>query len=281
MAEVEAVTALGDVWPDEVSVDILCRTFNSETTLPRVLSAIDQSNGVSPRYIFVDNSSTDSTLELLPGDSVVISYSLPGFNYAMAINMAVPYLESEYVLVISSHVVIGNPLALRSAIDILDSSPRFGGVCFSSDDLGEIRTSVVTAQSFNGLNGLWNSCSLYRSSLLRERPFNPDVYSSEDQEWSKWLLETRGMDLAHVTGAAMVNHNPRQMSLEKRIKEWECVAWFVDSRYLAFPFIKGRFYKAIYELYRRHPSRAWFWFRVGLALINIRIFGARGRSSYK
>jgi hypothetical protein len=176
--------------------------------------------------------------------------------------------------------VIKNPLALRKAIDILDAKPLLGGVCFSSHDYGELRPNYVTAESFNGWNGLWNSSSIYRSSLLRERPFNPEVYSAEDLEWSKWLLFSKGMTLAHLSGSAMDNQNPKQMSLTKRINEWKCAAFFVDSRYLAFGFIKGRFYKAIYELYRKHPSRAWFWFLVGIALVKVRIFGAHGNSRY-
>jgi glycosyltransferase involved in cell wall biosynthesis len=262
-------------------LDVICRTFNCEGTLPAVLAAIGTSEGIRPRYLMVDNGSTDRTREEFPASAVVIDYSLPGFNYAMAINIAIPQLVSDYVLVISSHVVIENPLAIREAIKVMDSHPSLGGVCFSSHDHGEIRTHFVRRNSFNGLNGLWNSCSLYRSSLLRERPFNPDVYSAEDQEWSRWLIHNRGMELAHLSGTAMQNINPRQMSLEKRVKEWECVAWFVDRTYLGFPFIKGRFYKAIYELYRRHPSRSWFWFLVGLALIKVRIFGAHGQSRYR
>lgn len=234
-----------------------------------------------PRYLFVDNDSTDGTQELFPENAVHVNYSLPGFNYAMAINIAIPYLSTDYVLVISSHVVIDNPTAIAKAMLILDAQADLGGVCFSSHELGEVQPAIVRRQGFNGLNGLWNSCSLYRSSLLRERPFNPEVYSSEDQEWSRWLLRSKGMALAHLSGTAMQNHNPRQMSLEKRIKEWECVAWFVDEQYLSFRFIKGRFYKAIYELYRRNPSQSWFWLLVGLALIRVRIFGAHGRSSYR
>jgi glycosyltransferase involved in cell wall biosynthesis len=259
---------------------VICRTFNCAATLPAVLAAIGCNESVSPRYLFVDNGSTDSTRELFPEHALAIEYSLPGFNYAMAINIAIPFLATDYVLVISSHIVIENPLALRKAMDILDAHPRLGGVCFSSHEHGDIRPHFVTAKGFNGWNGLWNSCSIYRSSLLRERPFNPEVYSAEDQEWSKWLLHSKGMELAHLGGTAMQNQNPRQMSLEKRVKEWECVAYFVDSRYLAYGFIKGRFYRAIYELYRQQPSRAWFWFLVGMALIKVRIFGAKGRSRY-
>lgn len=89
------------------------------------------------------------------------------------------------------------------------------------------------------------------------------------------------MELALLSGTAMQNINLRQMSLEKRVKEWECVAWFVDQKHLGFQLIKGRLYKAIYELYRRHPSRACFWFQVGLALIRVSIFGAHGQSRYR
>ena len=262
-------------------VDVICRTFNCEATLPAVLAAIGRNEGVHPRYLFVDNSSTDNTRKIIPESAVVIDYSLPSFNYAMAINIAIPCLIADYVLVISSHIVIENPLALRRAMDILDSHPLLGGVCFSSHDHGEIRPHFVTQKSFNGLNGLWNSCSLYRSSLLRERPFNPEVYASEDQEWSKWLLQSLGMEIAHLGGTGMQNNNPLQMSLEKRVNEWECVAYFVDPKYLSYAFIKGRFYKVIYELYRRQPARSWFWFLVGMALIKVRLFGARGRSRYR
>lgn len=166
-------------------LDVISRTFNCEGTLPAVLAAIGASEGIRHHYLMVDNSSTDRTRERFPPCAVVIEYSLPGFNYAMAINIAIPRLVSEYVLVISSHVVIENPLAIRRVIEAMDSHSSLGGVCFSSYDHGEMRTQFVTRTSFNGLNGLWNSCSHHRSSLLRERPFNPDVYSAEDQECSR------------------------------------------------------------------------------------------------
>lgn len=262
------------------SLDVICRTFNSSETLPSVLAAIANHEIVSPRYLFVDSGSTDSTQELFPENALVIKYTLPHFNYSMAINIAIPFLANDYVLVISSHVVIENSLALCKAIDILDAHPQIGGVCLSSHDHGEVQPYFVTAETFNGWNGLWNSCSIYRSSLLRERPFNPEVYSAEDQEWSKWLLHSKGMQLAHLSGASMQNHNPRQLSIAKRVREWECVAYFVCSRYLSCDFIKSRFYKVIFELCHRRPARAWYWFLVGISLIKVRISGARGRPLY-
>ena len=78
----------------------------------------------------------------------------------MAITIAIPYLTTDYVLIISSHAVIENPLALGNAMELLDSHPRLGGAGFSSHDHGEKRPHVVTANGFNGLNALWNSCSL-------------------------------------------------------------------------------------------------------------------------
>jgi glycosyltransferase involved in cell wall biosynthesis len=213
----------------------LIRTFNSQRSLPATLQALQAQTHQPSRYIIVDSGSTDRTLLELPPDSLVHRFVGTVFNYSEALNQGVDLVSTDLVLIISSHTVLENPVAIEQAIRVLESNPNIGAAYMSDDNVGPLRHEVIDENNFNGFNGLWNSCSLVRVELLRMRPFRTDVFTAEDQEWARWLIAQHRMTVARIAGARMFNRNPRSSSLRKRANEYVSVAYFTNRKLLSWP----------------------------------------------
>jgi hypothetical protein len=107
-----------------------------------------------------------------------------------------------------------------------------------------------------------------------------DVFSAEDQEWSRWVFTDRGLRIAHIKGAGADNINPRKSSVTKKINEWVCVAFYSYPKYLTFWFIANRIGKSIKCLLKGEVRQFVFWVIIVLALLRTRFFSPKGNSSY-
>lgn len=214
---------------------VLIRTYDSETTLPATLDSLTQQTLQPAEYVFVDSGSTDSTLSLLPAGSILHRYAGDTFNFSEALNQGLVHVTCDYLLIISSHSALAHPAAIEQAVHLLETNPEIGAVYFSPEKSGELTAEIVDRRNFNGFNGLWNTCSIVRVPLLRERQFRPEVFSAEDQEWAGWLIHCRGMATARIDGAGLIYNNPRQSSMRKRLNEYTSIAWFTNRRLLAAP----------------------------------------------
>jgi len=152
---------------------VIIRTFNSEATLPETLGSLDAQTVRPERLIFVDSGSSDGTLALLPESSVVHRYVGTEFNYADALNQGLPFVETEYVAIISSHTSLEHPASMAYALRVLRADERIGAAYFTFERTSELTHDLIDERSFNGFNGLWNTCSVIKSGLLRERRFRP------------------------------------------------------------------------------------------------------------
>jgi glycosyltransferase involved in cell wall biosynthesis len=213
----------------DVDYDALIRTFNSEKLLPLTIESLEAQRIPPKRFIFVDSGSMDGTLREIPVNSIVHHYLGTAFNYSDAINQGVPLASSECILIISSHTTIAHPGALVYALELLHSNTHFGAAYFA-DQGGTLSHTTIDAESFDGFNGLWNTCAVIRTELLLERPFRPEVFSAEDQEWANWLINCRGLAVARIIGAGVSNDGnvrTRGQLRRKRTNEYVAIAYFI------------------------------------------------------
>ena len=201
---------------NEVKYSALIRTYNSEKTLPSTLASLINQTVSPSKFIFVDSGSNDSTLHLLPNNSIVHNYVGNEFNFSESINQGLEYVSTDFVLILSSHTTLMNCEAINYALNILCSNEKIGATYFDYDFTGGFRYRHIDKNNFNGFNGLMNTCSLIRVSLLRRRRFRPEVFSAEDQEWARWLIYHEGKATACISGAGMVINNPRKDHLKKK-----------------------------------------------------------------
>lgn len=207
----------------------LIRTFNSEKTLPATLESLaDQTNSPS-EYIFVDSGSTDGTLQLLPKGSIIHNFVGEEFNYSESLNQGLEYVSTDYVLIFSSHTLLPKRNAIEFALNLLDSNERIGAAYCDYAKFGELRYSIIDKNNFDGFNGLWNTCSIIKTALLKRRSFLPEVFAAEDQEWSKWLFHCEDKMIARISGAGMEHSqysHSKKHSLRKRLNEHVAIAYF-------------------------------------------------------
>lgn len=214
------------------SYSVLVRTYNSATTIGSTIASLQTQTSSPSRFIFVDSGSSDDTLALLPAGSIVHRYTGREFNYSGAINQGVPYIDTDYVLIMSSHTSLTNKDALTFALRLMEQDKAIGAAYFSLTPAGTPTYELINRATFTGFNGVFNTCGIYRTALLRTRPFRPEVFSAEDQEWSKWLLEHAGNVIARISGGGMIYNNPKRHSLKKWLDEWIAVATFTNRSLL-------------------------------------------------
>lgn len=211
----------------------LIRTRNSAVTLPQTLESIRTQTIQPAEYVIVDSGSTDKTLAGLSDNSLVHHFVGDSFNYSEALNQGLTHVCSDYVLVISSHTSLVNTHAIAFAMRTLTGNDDIGAAYFSYTSDEPLRFDKIDATSFDGFNGLSNTCALIRMDLLRRRPFRPEVFAAEDQEWASWLFYEEGKHVIRVSGADPRNINPARNSVVKWFKEYVAVALYANRRLLS------------------------------------------------
>jgi glycosyltransferase involved in cell wall biosynthesis len=195
--------------------------------------------------VVVDSGSTDETFQMLPARSTIHRYVGRTFNYSEALNQGIELISSTYTLIISSHTSLENERALEYAIDLLARNDEIGAAYFCLDQGASINFRLIDATSFTGFNGLFNTCGVVRTALLKKRPFRPEVFSAEDQEWSKWLLEAERKLIARISGGGMNYRNPFKKCWRKRLNEFIAVASYTKPELLRVPYLACVAYRII------------------------------------
>jgi glycosyltransferase involved in cell wall biosynthesis len=214
----------------------IIRTFNSAKTLPDTLSFLESQSIPPSQYIVVDSGSTDNTVDLLPDNSILHIFDGPVFNYADAINQGIRYVSTEYVMIVSSHTILENSGGVEYGLDLLRNYENIGAVYFDKNEAENIYHTIVDRYNFNGFNGLWNTCSIIKTKLLKSRSFNCELFSAEDQEWAKWLFYCEGKAVARISGAGMDNSaNVNGSNLQKILNENVAIAYFIKRDLLGLP----------------------------------------------
>jgi glycosyltransferase involved in cell wall biosynthesis len=269
-----------DPFKHEPSYSVLIRTFNSEATLSQTLASLNAQTNSPAHYVIVDSGSTDATLALVPDGAHVHKYIGREFNFAEALNQGLQFVKTEYVLIISSHTLLGNRQSMEYALGLMHSDPLIAAAYFCHENAGVLRHEIIGQHNFNGFNGLWNTCAVIRTAFLRKRGFRPDVFSSEDQEWAAWLFANEGQVTARISGGALEVHNPRKDEPRKIMNEYVCIAYYANRKLLDWPNIAGmiscglRLGTGIGAVKRKYHLR------LAARLIACHFFKPRGRSRY-
>lgn len=226
-----------DLPPDRPTYTALIRTFNSEATLPDTLRSLERQSLPPHRYVFVDSGSTDRTLLLFPPGSTIHEYKTDKFNYSTSLNLGIGYIVDQFTLITSSHTTILGREAIEYAINLLRSRDDIGAAYFLQEFSDNIRYSLINQKTFSGYNGVWNTCAIYKTELIKKRPFRPEVFSAEDQDWSRWLLHEEGLHIAQIHGYGMSYNNPSKYPIRKKINEEFAIALFVKPEMMRLPYI--------------------------------------------
>ncbi len=191
------------------SISILIRAYNSEKTLPRLLSKLDLSDG--DELLVVDSSSTDGTRDVaLKYGAILIQAPLP-FSYSKSLNAGFRVAKNPLVHVLSSHVVPMVPDLLarmrKVALEHSEDVVAFYGPAGISgrDDLGEKESVAFLREDYPKYSGIiGNANTLYRLTAWKELAFDEGIRTDEDKTWARATLQM-GYRLAYAPSAPALN----------------------------------------------------------------------------
>ena len=248
----------------------LIRTHNSFPLVAEVVEKLRSQTFPPETILAVDSaSSVDQRASLAKIVDKIIDYPQEPFNYSKAINIGVEACLTEYVLIISSHVVMQSENMMHDAIEvIINESPNCLGFCLNPitdpQVLWRVRKTDVT--NFSPVIGLSNSTAFLKVKPILDRPFREDVFSAEDQEWAAYYLRNHN---AYFFGIATYNlkYLNQHTNDLKKINEQISMAYFTHPQLRSPKNIIFRFLRAILALVRNRPNRAKLHFTIATELL--------------
>lgn len=237
----------------------LIRTYNSLPLVADVVAALLAQTMPPEKILAVDSaSSPEQRLALDDLFDQVIDYPNEPFNFSKAINIGAAVCNTEYVLIISSHVVIQEPdIISRGVSYIANEVASCLGCCFNPHHLPERVWVIkkVDKNNFSPLLGLSNSCAFLKVQNILDRPFREDVFSAEDQEWAAYYLRNFNASFFRVI-SYHVKYLNKHLNDLKFINEEISMAYFTHRQLLSPIRIVARFLRALLATVRNRPERA-------------------------
>jgi len=170
-----------------VTLGILIRFANSAATLPDVLAAL-QAQTLQPDVILgVDSGSSDGSDKLIRNaGGQVVTWS-HRYEHSKVLNFCVKHLQTDLVLVLSSHTVIEDPETLSRMVEAMRDphtacvSLKWDADPFYSDAI-DWRELSAKGLKFGSIYS--NSMGMIRRSLWERHAFDETLDTSEDYAWA-------------------------------------------------------------------------------------------------
>lgn len=203
----------------KTSISAVVRTWNSARTLAKTLRSLRIQSLAPSEIIIVDSGSTDRTRQIADHHGCLwVDYPAgDAFNYSASLNLGITAASGEEILIVSSHTVLlyrdivetmRANLHQHDAAGVYCTHSRSNGKLLKRDDPLRGQAEVTRLNTFQGYNGLSNSCSLIRRSCWEQHAFDPTMPSAEDQEWAHWFFQNTSKPTVRIRGAGVLYLNP-------------------------------------------------------------------------
>lgn len=240
----------------------LIRAYRASSTLEALIRALQSQSHPPSRIIVVDSSQDEQTSSIFSGlGATVVPYGPEPFNFSTAINLGVEANPFPFTLIVSSHVEIGVPEMVQAGfqrarqlgVEVFYWLPTWA----EQPDDGE---TLICRSTFDGRNGLSNSMAMIPTALIAERPFRPEVFSAEDQEWALYYFTRFARPILQIRSTAMgyinPNHRAGAWNERKLLNEQLALGLFVDRRFIGADKVAARVLRSVLAIIRLRPARA-------------------------
>ena len=252
-----ATPAVEALQPHSTSLlyDAVIRTDHASPLLERCIAALRQQSA-PPRRILIVDSSHNSVCRrrLLELSDFVIQYPAIPFNFAHALNLGIEAAEGPQVLLISSHVLLGDRTLIERG-RTLGTQHDAGVIYWKTPTVRSQRFQIIDGRTFDGYNGISAACALVPRAEALARPFRTEVFAAEDQEWAGWYLCAKGGRALQIEHPNFEYLNPN-LNTQKFINQEISIAYFTNRNLLRPRHIVFRLLRAGLASLRNHPDRA-------------------------
>lgn len=169
------------------TVGVLIRFANSQATLPGVLAALRSQSLQPDRILGVNSHSTDGSQALMQAHGADVIHWAERYDHSRVLNFGLRHLQTDLVLVLSSHTVLEAPDTLEKMVEcfigtnVACVSGKWDGDSYYSDAITweEMRAKGLRFGSIYS-----NSMGMIRRCLWEQRPFDETVDGCEDYDWA-------------------------------------------------------------------------------------------------
>ncbi len=263
------------------SLNVIIRTKNSGNVLVRCLESIRQQSVKPNSIIVVDTESSDATLKYADHYKCrVLKYPLHKypFNYSKALNLGIDHANSDFVLIISSHVWLPNKNTIKWMLDKLNEDTNLKAVSLArSNQLDKIDKDIkipfgtrLNKSNFKG-EGMYNYCSLIRKSDWEDYKFREDIPTCEDQDWIWHWMNTANAS-SFIFQFPLAGYDNPNYNIAKDIQEIYTCGTFIYPPYMSLANIFGLYKKALGFLLKKKLKKAKYHLRLGSALLKYKYF---------
>jgi glycosyltransferase involved in cell wall biosynthesis len=197
------------------AISVMIRNYNEATSLKKCLASVKQQvTRATVEIVILDNESTDDSVAIAQSfGAKIYTLSKSEFTFGHALNKGISYCTGEFILLLSSHVVLLTAHFIEDFLIYLEDE-KVGGMrfCISSshrmilDDIKPRRltySQIATDPDERAVMKHWDeyivaNCSVIRKSCWQMQPFNETIIASEDKLWSIEILK-KGYDILYHT----------------------------------------------------------------------------------
>lgn len=193
-------------------ISVVIRNKNQDKALDFLLSNLTRryANDIG-EIIVLDNLSTDKSEEITKKYGARFEI-INEFSYGGSANMAAELSKNSYVVIFSAHSYPVSPDFFKVILDKFNANPNLAGLrCLhASNDYRNYILGVSAKQDPNK-SGLIFSGSAFHREVWKKIPFNENVPTFEDKDWTKRVLKAGyDIDFAPVIFSYDINRNPAQ-----------------------------------------------------------------------
>lgn len=276
---------MSDAHPPMPRYAAVIRAYEFRPLLRDVITKLRAQTAPPARILIVDSSHSDAVRrDFLSVADDVLPYPDEPFNFSKALNIGFSGHDLPLTLSISSHVFLDDPGMIEAGWR--DAQSRGIEVVYWTPPTEEGRNKSVdiTRRNFDGRNGLGNTCGLIPTERVLSRPFRDEVFSAEDQEWTKAYLQTVSKPLLRIETQDLRYLNPqhgaKNWSETKLLNEELAIGHFVNRRLIYPDRILARICRGVLATLRGRRDRARMHFGIAKAMISANFVAPKRQSKY-
>lgn len=260
-----------------MTYSVIIRAHQASPLIVRAIQCLRAQSLPPLEIIVVDSSSTpQAQADLRALADVHVPYGESEFNYSRAIHLGVAAAQGEHVLIHSAHVALLGPQLIEQTFE---QARALECQVFYCRKGSEVAHDKIDEKSFDGRNGLANSCAMIPRHLLLKRGFREEVFSAEDQEWAAWFIRQHKGSVLRLTSPLCSYENPH-LNIQKKVNEDLAVACYVN-RHERWPHnIVARLARSALALVRGRRDRARLHWLVASGLVASHFTSIRRKSKY-
>ena len=261
------------------------RAHEVSPLLAEVIGALRAQTAPPEQVIIVDSSHdpvVTAQFQILCDH--VVPYPNAEFNYSRALNLGIAANRAPLTLALSSHVMLDDPGLI--ARGWTKAQARGLDIVFwtRADTPEDDRSFPISRGNFNGRNGIGNSSAMIPTELLLARPFREEVFSAEDQEWTRYYLRTHQRAVLRVQTMGLrylnPNHGEQVWSHTKLLNEELAIGHFVRRRLIMPDRILARVARGVLAWLRGRRDRARLHFGIARAMVSANFVPPKRQSRY-